>query len=75
MMDLVVFCTESAEHSSLWIFAQLSTEYDYIVFYVAHSQAGSSRKPDVDSMCGGGGDKNASQKQAGEGPHHQQKAE
>lgn len=26
-------------------------------------------------MCGGGGDKNASQKQAGEGTHHQQKAE
>ena len=26
-------------------------------------------------MCGGGGDKNASQKQAGEGTHHQQKGE
>lgn len=26
-------------------------------------------------MCGGGGDKNASQKQAGESPNHQQKAE
>ena len=26
-------------------------------------------------MCGGGGDKNASHKQAGEGTHHQQKAE
>ncbi|MCO5595243.1 hypothetical protein L7F22_049283 [Adiantum nelumboides] len=30
---------------------------------IAHSQAGSSRKPNIDSMCGGCGDKNASQKQ------------
>ncbi|MCO5599071.1 hypothetical protein L7F22_053170 [Adiantum nelumboides] len=31
---------------------------------IAHSQAGSSRKPNIDSMCGGCRDKNASQKQA-----------
>ncbi|MCO5570648.1 hypothetical protein L7F22_024375 [Adiantum nelumboides] len=42
---------------------------------IAHSQAGSSRKPNIDSMCGGCGDKNASQKQAGEDTPDQQKAE
>ncbi|MCO5553299.1 hypothetical protein L7F22_006820 [Adiantum nelumboides] len=31
---------------------------------IAHSQAGSSRKPNIDNMCGGCGDKNASHKQA-----------
>ncbi|MCO5585950.1 hypothetical protein L7F22_039885 [Adiantum nelumboides] len=41
---------------------------------IAHSQAGSSRKPNIDSMCGGCGDKNASQKQAGEDTLDQQKA-
>ncbi|MCO5596411.1 hypothetical protein L7F22_050473 [Adiantum nelumboides] len=41
---------------------------------IAHSQAGSSRKPNIDSMCGGCGDKNASQKQAGEDTPDQQKA-
>ncbi|MCO5549126.1 hypothetical protein L7F22_002592 [Adiantum nelumboides] len=41
---------------------------------IAHSQAGSSRKPNIDSMCGGCGDKNASQKQAGEDIPDQQKA-
>ncbi|MCO5550451.1 hypothetical protein L7F22_003938 [Adiantum nelumboides] len=40
----------------------------------AHSQAGSPRKPNIDSMCGGCGDKNASQKQAGEDTPDQQKA-
>ncbi|MCO5572198.1 hypothetical protein L7F22_025949 [Adiantum nelumboides] len=40
---------------------------------IAHSQAGSSRKPNIDSMCGGCGDKNASQKQAGEDTPDQQK--
>ncbi|MCO5603622.1 hypothetical protein L7F22_057773 [Adiantum nelumboides] len=40
----------------------------------ANSQAGSSRKPNIDSMCGGCGDKNASQKQAGEDTPNQQKA-
>ncbi|MCO5607989.1 hypothetical protein L7F22_062191 [Adiantum nelumboides] len=42
---------------------------------IAHSQAGSSRKLNIDSMCGGCGDKNASQKQAGEDTSDQQKAE
>ncbi|MCO5591794.1 hypothetical protein L7F22_045786 [Adiantum nelumboides] len=42
---------------------------------IAHSQAGSSRKPNIDSMCGGCGDKNASQKQAGEDTSDQQKVE
>ncbi|MCO5550354.1 hypothetical protein L7F22_003838 [Adiantum nelumboides] len=37
--------------------------------------AGSSRKPNIDSMCGGCGDKNASQKQAGEDTLNQQKTE
>ncbi|MCO5578127.1 hypothetical protein L7F22_031965 [Adiantum nelumboides] len=41
---------------------------------IAHSQAGSSRKPNIDSMCGGRGDKNASQKQADEDTSDQQKA-
>ncbi|MCO5595102.1 hypothetical protein L7F22_049140 [Adiantum nelumboides] len=41
---------------------------------IAHSQAGSSRKPNIDSMCGGYGDKNASRKQAGEDTPDQQKA-
>ncbi|MCO5614955.1 hypothetical protein L7F22_069241 [Adiantum nelumboides] len=41
---------------------------------IAHSQAGSSRKPNIDSMCGGCGDKNASQKQEGEDTLDQQKA-
>ncbi|MCO5547489.1 hypothetical protein L7F22_000939 [Adiantum nelumboides] len=41
----------------------------------AHSQARSSRKPNIDSMCGGCGDKNASQKQASEDTPDQQKAE
>ncbi|MCO5600444.1 hypothetical protein L7F22_054557 [Adiantum nelumboides] len=40
---------------------------------IAHSQAGSSRKPNIDSMCVGCGDKNASQKQAGEDISDQQK--
>ncbi|MCO5556722.1 hypothetical protein L7F22_010273 [Adiantum nelumboides] len=35
---------------------------------IAHSQAGSSCKPNIDSMCGGCGDKNASEKQAAEVP-------
>ncbi|MCO5602865.1 hypothetical protein L7F22_057004 [Adiantum nelumboides] len=35
---------------------------------IAHSQAGSSRKPNIESMCGGCGDKNTSQKQAAEVP-------
>ncbi|MCO5595883.1 hypothetical protein L7F22_049934 [Adiantum nelumboides] len=42
---------------------------------IAHSQAGSSRKPNIDSMCGGCGDKNAFQKQASEDTPDQQKAE
>ncbi|MCO5554445.1 hypothetical protein L7F22_007975 [Adiantum nelumboides] len=41
---------------------------------IAHSQAGSLRKPNIDSTCGGCGDKNASQKQAGEDTPDQQKA-
>ncbi|MCO5581524.1 hypothetical protein L7F22_035410 [Adiantum nelumboides] len=41
---------------------------------IAHSQAGSSRKHNIDSMCGGCGDKNASQKQAGEDTPDQQMA-
>ncbi|MCO5564528.1 hypothetical protein L7F22_018189 [Adiantum nelumboides] len=41
---------------------------------IAHSQAGSSCKPNIDSMCGGCGDKNASQKQANEDTPNQQKA-
>ncbi|MCO5603062.1 hypothetical protein L7F22_057206 [Adiantum nelumboides] len=41
---------------------------------IAHSQIGSSCKPNIDSMCGGCGDKNASQKQAGEDTPDQQKA-
>ncbi|MCO5605578.1 hypothetical protein L7F22_059761 [Adiantum nelumboides] len=41
---------------------------------IAHSQAGSSRKPNIDSMCGGCRDKNAFQKQAGEDTSDQQKA-
>ncbi|MCO5585755.1 hypothetical protein L7F22_039691 [Adiantum nelumboides] len=41
---------------------------------IAHSQAGSSRKPNIDSMCGGCGDKNASQTQASEDTPDQQKA-
>ncbi|MCO5552626.1 hypothetical protein L7F22_006141 [Adiantum nelumboides] len=40
---------------------------------IAHSHAGSSCKPNIDSMCGGCGDKNASQKQAGEDTPDQQK--
>ncbi|MCO5605791.1 hypothetical protein L7F22_059975 [Adiantum nelumboides] len=40
---------------------------------IAHSQAGSSRKPNIDSMCGGCGDKNASLKKAGEDTSDQQK--
>ncbi|MCO5574440.1 hypothetical protein L7F22_028225 [Adiantum nelumboides] len=42
---------------------------------IAHSQAGSSRNPNIDSMCGGCGDKNASHKQACEDTPDQQKAE
>ncbi|MCO5601520.1 hypothetical protein L7F22_055642 [Adiantum nelumboides] len=42
---------------------------------IAHSQDGSSCKPNIDSMCGGCGDKNASRKQAGEDTPDQQKAE
>ncbi|MCO5555427.1 hypothetical protein L7F22_008972 [Adiantum nelumboides] len=41
---------------------------------IAHSQARSSRKPNIDSMCGGYEDKNASQKQASEDTLDQQKA-
>ncbi|MCO5613292.1 hypothetical protein L7F22_067568 [Adiantum nelumboides] len=40
----------------------------------AHSQAGSLRKPNIDSMCGGCEDKNAFQKQAGEDTPNKQKA-
>ncbi|MCO5584017.1 hypothetical protein L7F22_037936 [Adiantum nelumboides] len=42
---------------------------------IAHSQAGSSRKPNIDSMCGGCEDKTASLKQASEDTPDQQKAE
>ncbi|MCO5571966.1 hypothetical protein L7F22_025717 [Adiantum nelumboides] len=42
---------------------------------IAHSQARSSFNPNIDSMCGGCGDKNASQKQAGEDTPDQQKVE
>ncbi|MCO5562357.1 hypothetical protein L7F22_015983 [Adiantum nelumboides] len=42
---------------------------------IAHSQVGSSHKPNIDIMCGGCGDKNASQKQASEDTPDQQKAE
>ncbi|MCO5550532.1 hypothetical protein L7F22_004019 [Adiantum nelumboides] len=42
---------------------------------IANSQARSSRKPTIDSMCGGCGDKNASQRQASEDTLDQQKAE
>ncbi|MCO5568097.1 hypothetical protein L7F22_021793 [Adiantum nelumboides] len=41
---------------------------------IAHSQGGSSCKPNIDSMCGGCGDKNTSQKQAREDTPDQQKA-
>ncbi|MCO5608162.1 hypothetical protein L7F22_062368 [Adiantum nelumboides] len=41
---------------------------------IAHSQVGSSHKPNIDIMYGGCGDKNASQKQAGEDTPGQQKA-
>ncbi|MCO5572203.1 hypothetical protein L7F22_025954 [Adiantum nelumboides] len=45
-----------------------------LVDKIAHSQAGPSCKPIIDSMSGGCGDKNASQKQAGEDTPDQQKA-
>ncbi|MCO5593318.1 hypothetical protein L7F22_047328 [Adiantum nelumboides] len=45
-----------------------------ILLFESHSQAGSSHNPKIDSMCGGCGDKNASQKQAGEDTSDQQKA-
>ncbi|MCO5579642.1 hypothetical protein L7F22_033499 [Adiantum nelumboides] len=40
--------------------------FESLVDGIAHSQAGSSPKPNIHSMCGGCGDKNASQKQAGD---------
>ncbi|MCO5575154.1 hypothetical protein L7F22_028951 [Adiantum nelumboides] len=48
--------------------------FESLVDGIAHSQAGSSCKPNIDSMCGGCGDKNESQKQAGEDTPDQQKA-
>ncbi|MCO5550989.1 hypothetical protein L7F22_004484 [Adiantum nelumboides] len=53
---------------------QVEGIFGSLVDGIAHSQAGSSCKPNIDSMCGGWGDKNASQKQVGEDTSDQQKA-
>ncbi|MCO5556007.1 hypothetical protein L7F22_009551 [Adiantum nelumboides] len=52
----------------------MASIFGSLVDGIAHSQAGSSCKPNIDSMCGGCRDKNASQKQAGEDTPDQQKA-